>query len=350
MKKWLGPVAVLYPAQQNGHRVLKQPAHAVESGADMAYALRERDVPVITPQSDPDPAVAVHWCFADSEEGIDHALSQGARILMPNMPMDSTHPLATRMEEGFAIAGHMPVLIDPLESKALAHNVVQHGGMVMPLGTSAASAAVVSQFDIYSAPYGMEFPLVVKPVRGYGRRFVTVVHNREELLAAVGAWQSDEAGDDVMIQSYLPGDEISVVVLPPGDYWVSGKMVTREHYWTLPLMRWQGHVNGVIPPALGVQEGTALCALDEKTREAAGDAVKLAELVQSRTLFTVDFRQDASGIYRIFDANFIPDLSGGNRPGRSGNPGLPAVAASAFGWDYPEFVENLARQWWTFEE
>lgn len=352
MKEWFGPIAVLYPAEQETQSILRQPPEARETTADIAYALKECRVPIITPVAEPDPHDAYQWSFPDTNDGINQALSQGARILWPYVPMDTEHPLSSRLEEGMGITGQMPVLIDPLESKAFSHNVIQHGGIVMPLATSADAKDIISQFDIYSAPYGMDFPLIVKPVRGYGRRNVRLVHNREELMDIVEHWDRASAGDEVMIQAFLPGEEITIVVFPPGDYQIDETEIHKTRYWALPPVHRIHHVDQILPPDVPLLETVEpFEPTDEVTvREAAAQAMKLADLVQSRSVITVDFRQDASGQFRIFDANFVPDLAGGNRPGREQAQSLVAYAAQVFGWEYPELIENLARQWWTFEE
>ena len=68
-------VAVLYQAQEppiiGGIRKPMKPGGYADSGADIAYVLRQAGVPVATPVADPASTDDLGWVFPDTAAGIE---------------------------------------------------------------------------------------------------------------------------------------------------------------------------------------------------------------------------------------------------------------------------------------
>jgi len=62
-------------------------------------------------------------------------------------------------------------------------------------------------------------PVVIKPVRGRGSHGVSLVKTEEELERGLkGLW---EEGELVLVEEFMRGEEITVAIMPPGDYGAS---------------------------------------------------------------------------------------------------------------------------------
>jgi len=60
---------------------------------------------------------------------------------------------------------------------------------------------------------------VIKPVRGRGSHGVSLVRTEEELESGLkGLW---EEGELVLVDEFMRGEEITITIMPPGDYGVS---------------------------------------------------------------------------------------------------------------------------------
>ncbi len=90
-------------------------------------------------------------------------------------------------------------------------------------------------------------PVIVKPVRGRGSQGVVRADNLNELRRIIQNWEVGTYGAAVMVESYLPGQEVTVSVLPPGNYRGRKTCFVKDHHWALPSVIRQGHVDGIMP-------------------------------------------------------------------------------------------------------
>ena len=107
---------------------------------------------------------------------------------------------------------------------------------------------------------GLELALVVKPVRGRGSEAVTVVRTLQELRACVtdvlsatvtvNGRRLPRYGERVVVEEYLPGEELTLTIMPPGDYWIKRK-------------------RGRAPVALGVAAGPGGSIMSTASRRTA---------------------------------------------------------------------------------
>jgi hypothetical protein len=103
------PVAVLYQAQAppviNGIRKPLKPNGYADSGADIAVALRQQGVPIVTPVAAPQVTRDLDWVFPDTAEGIGRAQAQGAAILWLNTVPFVGHPIDAYLQQGGKLVG-----------------------------------------------------------------------------------------------------------------------------------------------------------------------------------------------------------------------------------------------------
>ncbi|CAI2196353.1 1995_t:CDS:1, partial [Funneliformis geosporum] len=65
----------------DGSRKPMKPGGYSDSGADIGYALKSNNIPVITPIDNSCSISNMDWVFPDTEEGINEALAKGTKTL-----------------------------------------------------------------------------------------------------------------------------------------------------------------------------------------------------------------------------------------------------------------------------
>jgi D-alanine-D-alanine ligase-like ATP-grasp enzyme len=367
-----GPVAVLYeaieaPAVGDVHRPVKRGGYA-DSGADIAFALRAAGVEVCTPVSDPAPATDADWVHADSFEGIRAALDAGARVLWANTVLFKGHPLEEFLKLAH-IVGQSPERVQAYDDKWVANELLRHHGLpVAPsvlVGTDdpRQTYSIEAVSDSELAAHGLHFPLVVKPLRGRGSQGVfrvdtmTALRARfDQIMKASEIFHGDLVpvfDRSVIVEQFLPGEELAVAVMPPGTYRIQEQAQTMASHWSLPAVQRCRHEDGVAPyddaeplaanskPLDGdAQQRPALRRLLQQCAQAAA-------LVDSRAPIRIDCRAGKDGKYYLFDLNMKPNLTGPGRPDRDTRDSLIAMAARAAGWSYTDLLLNMLAQSWT---
>lgn len=362
------PVAVLHqghapPPLSGGRKPLKRGGYT-DSSADIAHALLELGVPVVCPTPEPVPEVDLGWSFPDTAAGISNALAAGASVLWANTVLYAAHPLVDFLAQDLALIGHDPAKVELFDDKHYAKRTLAAAGCQVVEGVMVAkkadegSVAINALSEEVLASRGVRFPAVLKPVRGRGSEGVSVVASIEELHHAARALfaqrsvinGTDEStfGKAALVENFLPGTEVTISVLPPGIYRTRGR-AQRCDYWALPLLERTGHTEGVIPytgtiPA--VINSRAITEGNRALRRCVESCLRAAKTMEARALLRIDCRADEDGVYRIFDINLKPNLTGPDRPGREAQISLVAMAAREFGWTYAELVQNLLEQRW----
>jgi carbamoylphosphate synthase large subunit len=127
----------------------------------------------------------------------------------------------------------------------------QHG-----LAKAFPKARLFSKGDRIADLEQMGLPLIAKPIRGRGSHGVTLVTTLEELDKAVEGLL--EESDRVLVEEYLAGEEITITVMPPGEYDVGTMSLVNEmmrkadcqnlgskpSHWSLPVVTRFNHSNG----------------------------------------------------------------------------------------------------------
>jgi D-alanine-D-alanine ligase-like ATP-grasp enzyme len=359
------PVAVLYqaalPPPVNGIHKPMKPGGYSDSGADIAFNLASRGVPVVSPVATPDPEAPWDWVFPDTGEGIAAARAAGARVLWANTILFSGHPLETLRD--LRIVGQLPAAVQQFDDKWITNELLRAHGV--PVARSILIGDPREHDEASLQREGLAFPLVVKPVRGRGSQGVTVVPSLSELRRAAGTLLSATVtvegkafptyGDRVIVEQFLPGTELTVTVLPPGTYRLAGAEQRMDRYWSLPPVRRFHHHAGVAPynGVVAVACNSELLPEAEwetpAVRELLAECARAAALVGARAPIRIDARATAAGRIFLFDLNMKPNMTGPGRPGREGQESLCGIAGRGVGWDYPDLLLNILAQAWNVD-
>lgn len=364
-------VGILYqatvpPAFDGAVKPLK-PGGYSDSGADIAFALRSAGIPVVTPVEDPDPTRDMDWVFPDDQKGIECALRAGAQVLWANTVLFAEHPL-TKSLSSAKVVGQHPEKVERFDDKWITNTVLRQAGLPV------ASGCLVSR-DVrpdsycpeeltrrFLAEKNLRFPVVLKPVRGRGSQGVIRISAEEGLLQAVDALLSATYtdargvhslyGSSLILEEYLPGEEITVTVMPPGTYDLNGRNIDFHEYWSLPPVVRFHHQNGIAPYSGNVaviRNSRVLPEMEASTpqiRSIMEACNRAAQLVGASAPVRIDCRQNEQGVFCLFDVNLKPNMTGTGRPGRDDQDSLTAMAARAIGWSFPSLVKNILHQAW----
>lgn len=334
-------VAVLYQSSptpaQGGIRKPAKPGGYRDSAADIAYALRQGGVSVVTPNSEADPARDLDWAFGDERDGIKAALDAGASLLWANTTLYDGHPL-TEFANNVGVVGQSIALVDRFEDKWVMNQWLRSHQFPVP------NMWTLRFLDVVPTV----LPLVLKPRRGRGSQGVQRIESRNDIPALA---PGDKCLDAFVVEEYLPGEEVTISVMPPGSFVIDNRVRKVSGYWALPPVMRRYHRNGIIPYSGEVAvldnslvDHTSSMALEQLVSNCEAIAARL----YSRAWLRIDARQDPEGVYRIMDVNFKPNLTGPGRPGRDRDVSLVAMAAASYGWSYSDLVTNLLQsQDWT---
>lgn len=337
-------MAVLYqfavPPTTEGIPKPMKPGGYRDSGSDIAYALYQRGWHVVTPKDAPDPSCESDWVFRDTLGGIALAHDRGANTFWTNTVLYEGHPIDGVAFDHYRIGQATPLAFI-VENKAVMDDwLTQRGFSVVEHDLLSVSDAAI--------PPG-PFPLVVKPVRGRGSQGVVWVKTVRDFYRVMREWPKELYGDHALVETALLGQEITVTVMPKGRYSLGGKRVVKDHAWALPVVERFSQVDGIMPYSGVVPVVENSRVILESTfnynaiiEECAG----VGEHLGIRAPIRIDARMDQDGRFRMFDVNMKPNFTGPGRPGRQRAVSLMGLAAQEVGWDYRDFVENVALQAW----
>ena len=345
-------IAVLYQACDlpavDGVNKPRKPGGYRDSGADIAYVLRSNGHQVITESDNPFPLQDEGWCFPDNERGILSAISTGATHLWANTVLFGTHPLQgsealDKHARRLRIIGQPPLLVDEHDDKNFVNESLRRDGrFLLP------ESRILNCADP-SYTFGLSYPVVGKPIRGRGSHGVMVCKTEAELTAHVE--QLLKESSLVMVESYLPGEEGTVTVMPPSKEY--------PNYWALPIVVRFNHEQGIAPynGVVAVTQNSRVVSEDElRSNPSYTDVCKqceqVAELLQVTAPIRIDVRRvskDPKSPFALFDINMKPNMTGPGRPGREDQASLTAMAAQNLGWDYARLLVHILNSAQTIE-
>ncbi|KAH8084725.1 hypothetical protein HD553DRAFT_342223 [Filobasidium floriforme] len=334
---------IVKPPKPNGYR---------DSAADIAYCLRAAGETVVTPNSPADPHNDPDWSYPDTEKGILAAVQTGANVLWCNTTLWSDHPIV-RLGTELARLGVRFVAQDPLDTekyddKAWTNNWLNQGELEGKFPKS----WLIEKGDTEGQLREVTLPAVLKPIRGRGSHGVELVTDADGLGRVFQKlWEESEA---VLVEEYLAGEEITIAVMPPGEYEDVG---TKTKHWALPVVQRFDHVDG-IAPYNGIVPVTAnsrvLTPLEHEQDHHYTDVQRWVEIVGDRlgsyAPIRIDCRRRSSkqdgggGPFYLFDVNLKPNATGPGRPGRDDQASLVLMAAQAIGWDFTKLARNMLAQ------
>jgi D-alanine-D-alanine ligase len=164
-------------------------------------------------------------------------------------------------------------------------------------------------------------PVVVKPSKQGSTVGLAVVKKREDLMPAIDeAYKYD---DEVMIERFVPGRELTVGVL--GDVALPvGEIISKHEIYDYECKYTPGMATEEFPAKLTPKAG-------EKVQKQALAAFKALKL---RGYARIDFRLTAEGEFYCLEANTLPGMT---------ELSLIPQGAAAMGIDFPELCERIVK-------
>lgn len=352
-------IALLYqalpPPVIDGLRKDGKPGGYSDGGADIAFTLQQRHRSVITPNNNPSAQVAFDWVFPDTQEGIDAALKAGATHLWLNTVLFEGHPIE-RVSDTIYKIGQTTKAMQRFDNKFETNYLLNQSNLPVAqsyLVGEQVHAGILSLSELQQKieQGQMSFPLVVKPVRGRGSQGVSVVHDFTHLKATLERLQQEQKfGSYFMVEELLEGKEITLTIMPPikgSDRWEA-----HSDYWALrPVHRFNqkdyiAPYNGDTP----VTENSAAISITElqsvEMQAIVQACVKAAEIVEARAPIRIDCRANKAGIFKIFDLNMKPNMTGAGRPGREKQDCLSMISVRAEGWEFIDLLDMMIASAW----
>ena len=327
---------ILKPMKENGY---------ADSGADVGFALNQAGVKMICPVAEPHISIDREWVFPDNSAGISHALAKGANVLWLNTVLYKDHPVEEFLRKGVAVVGQDPRTVQQFDDKWLTSDLLHANGIPVP------EKIKVNEGDKGIIPFG--YPFILKPIRGRGSQGVRLVHNQEQYAPTLDSlFSTGLYGNSLYAEPFLPGEEITVTVMPPGRYHIFGEEEYKPSHWCLTAVKRFNHQDGVAPynGVVPIVENSRVISAREQDSEPIQSVyqhcAKAAALTGARAPVRIDCRQDAAGNYQLFDLNMKPNMTGPSRPHRFDQDSLVALAAADLGWNFTDLLVNILNQRW----
>lgn len=165
------------------------------------------------------------------------------------------------------------------------------------------------------------WPVVVKPNKQGSTVGLTIVRAAQQLGAALEL--AGRFDDEVMVERFVPGRELTVGILEGRALPVGEILVTREIFDYAAKYQ-KGGAREIFPADLPAEATSRLQALAVRAHQ----ALKLG--VYSR----IDFRMDSEAHFWCLEANSLPGMTAAS---------LLPQAARAAGIDFPQLCERLCR-------
>ena len=167
---------------------------------------------------------------------------------------------------------------------------------------------------------GLPLPVVVKPSKQGSTVGLSVVKRREELAAAV-----DEAfkyDDEVMIEQFVPGRELTVGILN-GEALPVGEIIPKHEIYDYECKYTPGMAEEIFPAQIP----------SDKARETQELARRAFQALKLRGCARIDFRMTDDGSLFCLEANTLPGMT---------QTSLIPQGAAAAGISFPELCERIA--------
>lgn len=367
------PVAVLYQATPapviDGIRKPMKAGGYSDSGADIAFALQNAGVPIVTPADRPDSAHQMDWVFPDTADGIQAAIDKGAKVLWANTVLFKGHPIEKFQGQGLKMIGHPPTLVQRYDDKWATNSLLRAKGLPVTPSVLASEDNVEGTIHLDElteaklAEHGVTLPAVVKPVRGRGSQGVVKVDTFDELLQetqshlheteTVDGEEFTKYGASYIIEKYMEGTEVTATVMPAGDYLIDGKTVSYDKHWSMPLVKRFNHKDGIAlyNGVVAVTTNSCVIPINQMTQGQQSileACARAAEIIGAKAPIRIDCRDNDEDQYTMFDLNMKPNMTGKGRPGRDDQNSLTAIAADELSWDFEKLLLNMLRQAWGF--
>jgi D-alanine-D-alanine ligase len=165
------------------------------------------------------------------------------------------------------------------------------------------------------------WPVVVKPNKQGSTVGLSIVREAAALAEAVQL--AERYDDEVMVERFIPGRELTVGILE-GEALPVGEIITKAGIFDYQAKYQKGAAQEIFPADLPEAASTEL----QRLAVLAHDALKLG--VYSR----VDFRMDPRGNFWCLEANSLPGMTAAS---------LLPQAAKVAGIEFPKLLERICR-------
>jgi D-alanine-D-alanine ligase len=163
------------------------------------------------------------------------------------------------------------------------------------------------------------FPVIVKPSKQGSTVGLSLVRNPADLAVAIEeAFRHD---DEVMIEQFIPGRELTVAVLG-GEALPVGEIFPKHELYDYECKYTAGMAHEEFPARL----------TDEETRRIQDLAVRAFRALKLRGCARLDFRMSPEGEFHCLEANTLPGMTGLS---------LVPQAAAAAGMSFADLCERL---------
>ncbi len=343
--------AILYQAKlppiKDGIQKPIKPGGYSDSGADIACELAKNDIGIVTPVNNPDIESDLDWVFPDTKKGIQNALDKGANTFWLNTVLYKNHEIVNFFDRDIQFIGQLPSQVDIYDDKYFTNEFLKKNEIPIP------KTKLISIEKLTDYSLDIDFPMVIKPIRGRGSQGVALVKNRKELDNKLNEiFSSKEYGNTLYVEQFLSGQEITVTVMPPGNYLIGNQERTYKKPWSLPAVKRFNHKDGIAPynGVVAVIKNSSVLKNDElnsgKIIEICSRCEKAGELLNIKAPIRIDCRADENGNYFLFDLNMKPNMTGPSRPHRQNQDSLTLLASRKIGWNYIDLLRNMQKQAW----
>ncbi len=344
-------IAILYqaklpPIKDGIQKPLKLGGYS-DSGADIACELKKNNVQIVTPKINPDLNNDFDWVFPDTKEGIHDALKKGADVIWLNTILYKNHIIEKFFDRDIQFIGQIPSQVDINDDKYVTNELLRKNKIPIP-NTNLISAENLTDYTL-----DIDFPIVVKPIRGRGSQGVSLAKNRKELDKKLNELFSNKKyGNKVYVEQFLSGQEVTITVMPSGNYLIDNQEIVFDKPWTLPAIKRFNHKNGIAPynGTVAVMKNSLVLTDNElnskKIKKVYSHCIKAAGLINIKAPIRIDCRANNHGDYFLFDLNMKPNMTGPSRPHRENQDSLTLLAAKKIGWNYVDLLKNILNQAW----
>ncbi|HEY5415253.1 MAG TPA: ATP-grasp domain-containing protein, partial [Gemmatimonadaceae bacterium] len=165
------------------------------------------------------------------------------------------------------------------------------------------------------------FPVIVKPSKQGSTVGLSIVKQPEELQPAID--MAFEHDDEVMIESFIAGRELTVGILG-GEALPVGEIISKHEIYDYECKYTAGMAREIFPADLTAEETRTIQDLARR----AFRALKL------RGYARIDFRMSPDGVFYCLEANTLPGMTALS---------LIPQAAAAAGISFPELCDRIVR-------
>jgi D-alanine-D-alanine ligase len=165
------------------------------------------------------------------------------------------------------------------------------------------------------------FPAIVKPSKQGSTVGLTIVKKPEDLAPAIA--EANKYDDEVMVEQFIPGRELTVGVL--GDIALPvGEIIPKHEIYDYECKYTAGMATEEFPAKLSAKE----------TEEVQQQALAAFRALKLRGYARIDFRMSPEGEFFCLEANTLPGMT---------ELSLIPQGAAAMGMDFPELCDHIAK-------